>query len=204
MTQVMLGGYLCYPLPWARPDCRGHCGYPPLQPLRSFPSCPHYPGCSSCCGLQQQCNGFQRYRVRGLTFFAFALESCGYLDTQAIDCIRQIAAAAASTGAVTYGSFVASVHTEISVARIDGNHRIFRAGVQLYTRASDMLVFLAILCPRLILSEVSLFSALCILSLVLLVFPFIFLLRFCIPVDVSTMHGLLKQPMHGTRRCIQL
>jgi hypothetical protein len=33
-------------------------------------------------------------------------------------------------------SFLASVHREISVALDQGNHGIFRAGVQLYTRAS--------------------------------------------------------------------
>jgi hypothetical protein len=74
--------------------------------------------------------------VQGLTFFAFALESYGYLDTQAMDYIRHIRFAAARTCAVTYGSFVASVHREISVALVKGNHGIFRAGVQLYTRAS--------------------------------------------------------------------
>jgi hypothetical protein len=74
--------------------------------------------------------------VQVLTFFAFALESYGYLDTQAMDYIGHIGFAAANTGAVTYGSFVASVHREISVALVMGNHGIFRAGVQWYTRAS--------------------------------------------------------------------
>jgi hypothetical protein len=44
--------------------------------------------------------------------------------------------AAGSTGAVTYGSFVASVRRDISVALGKGNHGIFRARVELYTRAS--------------------------------------------------------------------
>jgi hypothetical protein len=74
--------------------------------------------------------------VRGLTFFALALESYGYLDTQAMDYIRHIDFAAASTGAVTYGSFIASVHREISVALVKGNHGISCAGVQLYMRTS--------------------------------------------------------------------
>jgi hypothetical protein len=44
--------------------------------------------------------------------------------------------AAASTGRIMYGSFLASVHREISVALVKGNHALFRAGIQLYTRAS--------------------------------------------------------------------
>jgi hypothetical protein len=85
---------------------------------------------------KQKCNAFQWYRVRGLTFLAFALDCYGYLDTQAMDYSRHIAFAAASTGAVSHGSFVAHVHVEISVALGNGNHGIFRARVQLYTRAS--------------------------------------------------------------------
>jgi hypothetical protein len=50
-----------------------------------------------------------------------------------MDYILHIALAAASTGAVKYGSSVASVHREISVAVVQGNHGIFRARV---TRAS--------------------------------------------------------------------
>jgi hypothetical protein len=110
-------------------------------------------GAAAAAARKKKCNAFQRYRVQGLTFFAFALESCGYLDTQAMDYIRHIGFAAARTGAVTYGSFVASVHREISVALVKGNHGIFRAGVQWYTRARDMPVCLVILCPQLRLSE---------------------------------------------------
>jgi ribosomal protein L31 len=44
--------------------------------------------------------------------------------------------AAASTAKVKYGSFLASVHREISVELCKGNHAIFRAGVQVYSRAS--------------------------------------------------------------------
>jgi hypothetical protein len=50
--------------------------------------------------------------------------------------IRHNELAAASTGSVTYGRFVASVHREISVTLVQGNHGMLRAGVQLYTRAS--------------------------------------------------------------------
>jgi hypothetical protein len=42
----------------------------------------------------------------------------------------------ASTGNVKHGSFQATVHRELSVALVKGNHGIFRAGIQLYTRAS--------------------------------------------------------------------
>jgi hypothetical protein len=74
--------------------------------------------------------------VRGLTFFAFALASDGYLVTQAMGYIRNIAFAAADTTAVTHGSFDAGVHREIRVALVKGHHGIFWAGVQLHTRAS--------------------------------------------------------------------
>jgi hypothetical protein len=79
---------------------------------------------------------FAHYRVQGLQFFAFAVESYGYLDSQAMEYLRLIAAAAASTGRVKYGCFLASVHQELSVALCKGNHSLFRAGVQLYSRAS--------------------------------------------------------------------
>jgi hypothetical protein len=48
---------------------------------------------------------------------------------------KEVGFAAASTGAVTCGSFVARVLREISVALVRGNHGIFHAGVQLYTQA---------------------------------------------------------------------
>jgi hypothetical protein len=86
----------------------------------------------------------------GLTFFAFAIESYGYLDQQAMDYIRHIGVASASTGKAKYGSFLAGVHREISVALVKGIHGIFSAGIQLYTRAS---VFLACLCLLLTLNE---------------------------------------------------
>jgi hypothetical protein len=75
--------------------------------------------------------------VRGLTYFAFALESYGYLDTQAMDYIRHIGFAAASTGAVTYGSFVAvCIGRSVWLLSRAIMGSFFRAGVQLYTRAS--------------------------------------------------------------------
>jgi hypothetical protein len=72
----------------------------------------------------------------GAFFFlrAFALDSYGYLDTQAMDYIRHIDFAAASTGAVTYGSFGPSVHREVSVVLVKGSQGNFCAGVQLYMR----------------------------------------------------------------------
>jgi hypothetical protein len=75
-------------------------------------------------------------RLRGLWFFAFALESYDYLATQALIYNRHIALASASTGALTYGSSVASVHRKISVAVVKGNHGIFWVRVQLCTRVS--------------------------------------------------------------------
>jgi hypothetical protein len=93
-------------------------------------------GAAAAAARKKKLSAFQDYRVNGLTFFAFAVESYGFLDQQAMDFIRHLCVAAASTGRVTYGSFLASVHREISIALVKGNHAIFRAGVQLYTRAS--------------------------------------------------------------------
>jgi hypothetical protein len=107
-------------------------------------------GAAAAAVRKAKCNAFQRYRVRGLTF---ALESYGNLDTQAMDYIRRIGFAAASTGAVTCGSFVARVHREISVVLVKGNHGIFRAGFSFIRWPRDMPVCLAILCPQLRVSE---------------------------------------------------
>jgi hypothetical protein len=74
--------------------------------------------------------------VPGLKFYAYAIESYGYVDKDRMDPMRALALAASSTGKVKYGSLLASVHREISVALCKGYHAIFRAGVQLYTRAS--------------------------------------------------------------------
>jgi hypothetical protein len=74
--------------------------------------------------------------VPGLKFYAYAIESYGYVDKDGMDLMRALALAASSTGKVKYGGFLASVHREISAALCKGNHAIFRAGVQLYTRAS--------------------------------------------------------------------
>jgi hypothetical protein len=119
----------------SRTSNHGHYGYPPLQPHSLSHHAHTLQGAAAAAVGKQKCNAFQWYRMRGLTFFAFALENYGYLDTQAMDYRRHIAFAAASTGAVSYGSFVASVHMGISVV-VNRNHGIFRAGVQLYTRAS--------------------------------------------------------------------
>jgi hypothetical protein len=93
-------------------------------------------GAAAAAARKKKLSALQDYRVNGLTFFAFAVESYGFLDQQAMDFIRHLCVAAANTGRVTYGSFLASVHREISIALVKGNHAIFRAGVQLYTRAS--------------------------------------------------------------------
>jgi hypothetical protein len=88
------------------------------------------PGAAAAAARKQKCNTFQRHHMLGLTFFASTLESNGYLDTQAMKYSRHIASADANTGAVTYGSIVASVYRETSVALVEGNHGIVRAGVQ--------------------------------------------------------------------------
>jgi hypothetical protein len=77
----------------------------------------------------------------------------GHLDTQAMDYIRHINFAAASTGAVTYGSFVASVHREISVVLSRAIMGSFVLGFSCIRGPRDMPVCLVILCPQLRLSE---------------------------------------------------
>ena len=79
---------------------------------------------------------FASHRVQGLTFKAFAIESYGYVDAEAMSFLRAVSQAAASTGHVTYGALLASAQREISVALCKGNYGIFRSGVQHYTRAS--------------------------------------------------------------------
>jgi hypothetical protein len=74
--------------------------------------------------------------VPGLKLYAYAIESYGYAHKDGMDLMRALALAAWSTGKVKYGSFLARVHWENSVALCKGNHAIFRPGVQLYTRAS--------------------------------------------------------------------
>jgi hypothetical protein len=81
-------------------------------------------------------SAFAAHRVQGLTFYAFAIESYGFVDKDGMELLRALARAASSTGHVTFGGFLASVHREVSVALCKGNHAIFRAGVQMYTRAS--------------------------------------------------------------------
>ena len=79
---------------------------------------------------------FASHRVQGLTFKAFAIETYGYVDAEAMSFLRAVSQAAATTGHVTYGAFLAGAHREISVALCKGNYGIFHSGVQHYTRAS--------------------------------------------------------------------
>jgi hypothetical protein len=45
--------------------------------------------------------------VPGLKFYAYAIESYGYVDKDGMDLMRALALAASSTGKVKYGSFLA-------------------------------------------------------------------------------------------------
>lgn len=63
-----------------------------------------------------KCNDFRNYRVHGLTFYAFAVETYGYLDEHFMEYIRLLATAACATGKVKFGAFVASSHREVSGA----------------------------------------------------------------------------------------
>jgi hypothetical protein len=120
-------------------------------------------GAAAAAACKQKWSAFQRCCVRGLSFFAFALENYGYLDTQVMDSMRHVAMAAASTGAVTCGSFVASLHREIIMALVKGSHEsIFGQGFNCVPAPRGMLVFREFWCPRLRLSEFF-FCALCML-----------------------------------------
>jgi hypothetical protein len=92
------------------------------------------PGTSAARKLKHR--AFASHRVPGLKFYAYAIESYGYVDKDGMDLMRPLALAASSTGKVKYGSSLVSVHRKISVALCKGNHAIFRARVQLYTHAS--------------------------------------------------------------------
>jgi hypothetical protein len=43
-----------------------------------------------CCTTMHSVTTFRAYRVQGLSFFAFAVESYGYLDRQALDFVRHL------------------------------------------------------------------------------------------------------------------
>jgi hypothetical protein len=92
------------------------------------------PGDAAAAARTRKHRAFASHHVPGLKFYAYAIESYGYVDKDGMALMRALAAS--STGKVKYGSFLASVHWEISVAFCKGNNPIFRAGVQLYTRAS--------------------------------------------------------------------
>jgi hypothetical protein len=85
-----------------------------------------------------------------------------------MDLMRAFAHAASSTGKVKYGSFLASIHREISVALCKGNHAIFRAGVQLYTRASGHARVSGLLIPSADIEGARFRFLLCCLTMVLM------------------------------------
>lgn len=60
---------------------------------------------------------------------------------------RPLATAASVTGKVKYAFYVASVHWEASLALCKGTHVLFRAGVQLYTRAAGKACVESLLYP---------------------------------------------------------
>jgi hypothetical protein len=61
---------------------------------------------------RKKCNAFQQYRVGPLTSFRFCPGEIWLTDKQAMKYIRHIGFAAVSTGAVSYCSFVASMHNK--------------------------------------------------------------------------------------------
>jgi hypothetical protein len=64
-----------------------------------------------------------------------------------MDLMPDRARAALSTGMVKEGSFLASVHWEVSVALCKGNHAINLERVQRYTRASGHACIFGLLIP---------------------------------------------------------
>jgi hypothetical protein len=58
------------------------------------------------------------------------------VDKDGIDLMRTLPRTASSTGKLPYGSFLASVHWEVSVVLCKGNHAIFRARLQFCARVS--------------------------------------------------------------------
>jgi hypothetical protein len=53
-----------------------------------------------------------------------------------MDFVRHLWVAVASTGQVSFGGFLASVHRVLIVALVTSNHARFRAGMHLYTWTS--------------------------------------------------------------------
>ena len=94
------------------------------------------PGTAAAISRRRKHAAFASHRVQGLNFNGFAIESYGYVDAEAMTFLRAVSKAASSTGHVTYGTFLASAHREISVALCKGNYGTFRSGVRHDTRAS--------------------------------------------------------------------
>jgi hypothetical protein len=72
------------------------------------------------------------------------------LTSKRVDCLRYIATAAASTGKVGYGSFVAGgVHRDVSVALVPGDHGIIRKAFSCTIGPQGILRCMDISCPQL-------------------------------------------------------
>jgi hypothetical protein len=126
----MLGGNLYYPLPGPGPTTVDTMVTHPCNPTGLFHHAHTIQGAAAAAACKQKCNASQRDCVRRLSFFAFALASYRHLGTQAMD---YIAFASASTGAETYGCFVACVHREISATLIKVNHGVSGRGSIVYS-----------------------------------------------------------------------
>jgi hypothetical protein len=109
-------GHIHYPFPWAGP--------PPVDTVAthlgtatniSQHKSHNFQGAAATAARQRMVSAFQAYRVQGLSLFAFAVNSHGFLDRNALGLFRQLCVAAASTGQVSFGSFLVSVHRELSV-----------------------------------------------------------------------------------------
>ena len=93
-------------------------------------------GAAAATARSEKTRNFAEYCLSGLTFYPFAINSCGYVDFRSMDLLCPVAATPSSTGRVKFGSFHASAHRESSVALCKGNQTLFRAGAQKYASAS--------------------------------------------------------------------
>jgi hypothetical protein len=98
------------------------------------------PGADAAAARKRKHRALASHRVPGLKFYAYAIESYGYVDKDGMDLMRALALAGSSTGKVKYGSFLASVHREISVALCKGIH-MTRKVMSMATREKFVLWF---------------------------------------------------------------
>ena len=85
---------------------------------------------------QMKIRHFRQHGQSGLAFRPFVVESYGYLGSEAMRLLRELASAGGATGRISRARFLAHAFQEISVANCVGNAQVVRAGLDSYVRVS--------------------------------------------------------------------